>query len=161
MSRRLETWQINVSGWEGFQDEVFITRKHTHSFAPLWGIHTNPKQVICTGGKKLTVNCLLCHLCCGEFTTNNKAVSEWAVTGGKFASSRFTANLADETHQLTYRTILYKQATSLKKLSLPSYWLHSSKEQSSKTIAGIWRAEKWTNYKWRWAQSCTKMASNM
>lgn len=46
-------------------------------------------------------------------------MSEWAVTGGKFVSSHFTANLAEERRRLTDSTILYKQV----KLNLTSSFL--------------------------------------
>lgn len=146
----------------------YHSEKHTASHP--YGEFTHPKQVICTGGKlgSLTLNCLLCHSCCGEFTTDNEAVSEWAVTGGKFVSFHFTTNLAEEMHWLTDSTTLYTQVT-LHWMSctspLPSYSL--SEDQSSKTITGIvcicvWRNDQVTNdfgrsTSWKLPQTCGNM----
>lgn len=78
---------------------MFLSLRNTQLLTLMGNLHIQTESF--APGEKLgslTLICLLCHLCCGEFTTNNKAASEQAVAGGKSVSSHFTTNLAEVTH---------------------------------------------------------------
>lgn len=103
-----------AGAWKHDRSRRFPGGAFYHLVSHPYGEFTHRKQVISTRGEKLclpTLNSLLCLSCCGGITTVYKAVSEWAVTGGKFVSYHFTADLAEETHWLTDSTIAHKQVT--------------------------------------------------